>query len=313
MTRGDRGRVTIVAETVAPRLDRFLAQRLPAAIAPSRTVAARLVREGWVRVNGAPAKSSQPVDPGDVVTVEPGVAREAMGAEPEDLPLQVVYEDTDLMVIDKPAGMVVHPAAGHSSGTLVNALLARHAEWPRLGGEVRPGIVHRLDKGTSGLMLVARTDQSQRRLAADLAARRISRIYIAICHGVLREDVVIEGPIGRHPRDRKKMAVVEGGRAASTTVEVLERLRRATLVQVTLGSGRTHQVRVHLAAIGHPVVGDDTYGRGRTNEIIDRPALHAKILRFAHPGSGVQMEFSSQPPADFMAALMRLREESGSE
>ena len=293
----------VVADAPASRLDLFLAA---SGMLPSRAVATRLVRQGAVLVNGLPARASRAVITGDRVRVRmPQPADTAPLAE--DIPLRVVYEDADLMVIDKPAGMVVHPGAGQASGTLVNALLALHADWPTSGGPHRPGIVHRLDKGTSGLMLVARHDAAHRRLSSDLAERLVSRTYRAICLGRLTGDGVVDGAIGRDPRDRKRMAVVDGGRAAVTRFRALEALTGATYVEVTLGTGRTHQIRVHLAAIGHPLVGDATYGRGRGPAVIDRPALHAVRLSFRHPIGGQAMEFESPPPPDFMQALQRLR------
>lgn len=295
--------VEVVAEAAADRLDRFLAA---SGILPSRAVATRLVREGAVRVNGLPARASRSVAAGDRVSVRlPELS--AAAPEAEDIPLRVVYEDADLMVIDKPAGMVVHPGAGRSTGTLVNALLAIHSDWPTGSGPSRPGIVHRLDKGTSGLIIVARHDNAHRRLSAALAERRVSRTYLAICRGVVTGDGRVEGPIGRDPRDRKRMAVVDGGRPALTLFTTLESLQGATYLQVSLGTGRTHQIRVHLAAIGHPLVGDATYGRGGGPMVIDRPALHAWRLSFQHPIGGQPMEFEAPPPADFMQALERLR------
>ncbi|HEV3232302.1 MAG TPA: RluA family pseudouridine synthase, partial [Candidatus Dormibacteraeota bacterium] len=213
-----------------------------------------------------------------------------------------------LLVIDKPAGLVVHPGGGTRSGTLVNALLARHADWPSLGGPTRPGIVHRLDKGTSGLMLVARSELALRRLSADLAARRVSRTYLAVAAGVLADPGRIEAPIGRDPRERKRMAVVENGRPSTTTFTPLRALRDATLLEVTLGSGRTHQIRVHLAAIGHPLLGDDVYGPRAGSTLIGRPALHAHRLRFRHPATEAELEFETPAPADFAALLRALGE-----
>jgi 23S rRNA pseudouridine1911/1915/1917 synthase len=215
------------------------------------------------------------------------------------LPLRVVYEDADLVVVDKPAGMVVHPAPGHHSGTLVNALLGLGGTWSTAGGEERPGIVHRLDKGTSGLIVAARNDHAHRALAAQLSDRTLSRTYLAIVRGVIKtKSGELEGPIGRHPKERKRMAVVKGGRFARTRYEVVERKRAYTLVRCDLDTGRTHQIRVHVAAFGHPVAGDPDYGGRRASEP-SRPMLHAWRLRLEHPRTGKEMSFEAPPPADF--------------
>jgi len=285
------------------RLDRVLADLDPEL---SRSAAGRLARGGQVAVNGAPGRPSDAVRAGDVLEYEPP-ATETLEAVPEAIPLAVVHDDQDLVVIDKPAGMVVHPASGHSAGTLAHALLGLGGRWSTIGGAARPGIVHRLDKGTSGLMLAARTDPAHRALAAQLADRTLSRTYLAIVRGELSGgERVLEGPIARHPRDRLRMAVVEGGRPARTRVTPIERRGGHTLVQCDLDTGRTHQIRVHLAATGHPVAGDDLYGRRRPGDP-DRPMLHAHRLRFQHPGAGVLMTFESPPPADFTAFWERLR------
>jgi 23S rRNA pseudouridine1911/1915/1917 synthase len=219
-------------------------------------------------------------------------------AEPEAIPLEVVYEDGDLVVIDKPAGMVVHPAPGHQSGTLVHALLGRGGTWSVAGGATRPGIVHRLDKGTSGLIVVARNDQSHRALAAQLGDRSLSRTYLAIVRGRVKSDSgELEGPIGRDPKERKRMAVVSGGRYARTRYEVVERRVRHTLLRCDLDTGRTHQIRVHVAAMGHPVAGDPDYGGRELG--LSRPMLHAWRLRLRHPRTGAEMSFEAAPPADF--------------
>ena len=258
-----------------------------------------------VFVNGRQARPSEEVREGDLVEYE---RPQPVAVEPsaEPIALDVLYEDADLVVLDKPAGMVVHPAPGHRSGTLVNALLARGGEWSSSGGRPRPGIVHRLDKGTSGLMLAARSEAAHRGLAAQLADRTLSRTYLAIVGGTPSPPSgVLEGPIGRHPRDRVRMAVVEGGRPARTRYEVVERRAGHTLVRCELESGRTHQVRVHLAAFGHPVAGDELYGgrpaSGQRPALAEpaRPLLHAWRLRFRHPASGAEMSFESEPPADF--------------
>jgi len=211
-----------------------------------------------------------------------------------------VYEDEDLVVVDKPPGMVVHPAPGHQSGTLVHALLGRGGAWSATGGAARPGIVHRLDKGTSGLIVVARNDAAHRALAAQLGDRTMSRTYLAIARGRVKADAgELEGAIGRHPRERKRMAVVAGGRFARTRYAVVERRRNHTLLRCELDTGRTHQIRVHLAALGHPVAGDAEYG-GR-DAGAERPMLHAWRLRLRHPRSGAEMTFEAAPPPDFEA------------
>ncbi len=251
-----------------------------------------------VRLNGHAAQASDRVATGDVVVFavpEPHPAR----ATAESLPVRLVYEDADLVVVDKPAGMVVHPAPGHHSGTLVNALLGLGGVWSAAGGEERPGIVHRLDKGTSGLIVAARNDRAHRALAAQLSDRTLSRTYLAIVRGVIKTSAgELEGPIGRDPRERKRMAVVKGGRFARTRYEVVERKRAYTLVRCDLDTGRTHQIRVHLAAFRHPVAGDPDYGR-RIGTEPSRPMLHAWRLRLQHPRTGQEMSFEAPPPADF--------------
>jgi 23S rRNA pseudouridine1911/1915/1917 synthase len=255
-----------------------------------------------VLLNGRAARPADLVHEGDVLEYELPAAEPAPPSA-EAIPLVVVHDDADLVVVDKPAGMVVHPAPGHRSGTLVHALLGLGGTWSTLGGAARPGIVHRLDRGTSGLILAARTDTAHRSLAAQLADRSLSRTYLAVVlGGIPAEEQVLDGPIGRHPRDRLRMAVVERGRSARTRVRALERYRGHTLVLCDLETGRTHQIRVHLSALGHPVVGDDVYGRRRPGDP-DRPLLHAHRLRFRHPRTGEPMTFESAPPPDFTAFL----------
>lgn len=252
-----------------------------------------------VLVNGKPADPADRVAAGDVVEVE---VPEAYVVDPtaEQIPLEVVYEDEEIAVINKPAGMVVHPAPGHYTGTLVHALLGRGGSWSASGGSARPGIVHRLDKGTSGLMVVARNDASHRSLSAQLKDRSLSRTYLAIVRGVIKSDQGdLEGPIGRHPKERKRMAVVAGGRFARTRYAVVERRRGHTLLRCDLDTGRTHQIRVHLAAMGHPVAGDSEYGGGEAG--LERPLLHAWRLRLRHPRTGNEVSFEVAPPDDFAA------------
>ena len=278
------------------RLDRVLAELDPDL---SRSLAGRIAREGGALHNGRPARPSERVVAGDLLEYEVPEPDELEPAA-EPIPLTIVYADGDLVVVDKPPGMVVHPAAGHRTGTLVHALLGLGGPWSSVGGEARPGIVHRLDKGTSGLLIAARNDGAHRALAAQLADRRLSRTYLCVVRGEVRQDEgVLEGPIGRHPRDRLRMAVVEGGRPARTRYRVLGRRRGDTLLRCDLETGRTHQIRVHCTALGHPIVGDDLYGRRRPGEP-ERPLLHAWRLRFQHPRTGEMMEFEGPPPHDLM-------------
>lgn len=250
-----------------------------------------------VLVNGRPADPADRVAPGDVVDFEIPEAY-VVEAAAEPIQLDVVYEDPDIAIINKPAGMVVHPAPGHYTGTLVHALLGRGGDWSAVGGASRPGIVHRLDKGTSGLIVVARNDLSHRALSSQLKDRMLSRTYLAIVRGRVKTDAgELEGPIGRHPKERKRMAVVAGGRFARTRYQVVERKRTHTLLRCDLDTGRTHQIRVHLAAFGHPVAGDTEYGDREPG--LERPMLHAWRLRLRHPRTGAEMNFEAPPPDDF--------------
>jgi 23S rRNA pseudouridine1911/1915/1917 synthase len=298
------------------RLDRFLADQLQF----SRTQAARLVAAKLVSVNGAPARASRMLARGDRVTVTLPEDEPPRQLRPAAIPLALVFEDEHLAVIDKPAGLVVHPAPGHWDDTLVNALVARGTTLAG-GAAGRPGIVHRLDRDTSGLMVVAKTDLAHRRLASQIAARRVHRAYAALAWGHLeRSPTVIEAPLSRHPRDRKRMAIVAGGRAARTDAYVVARFGSADLLRLELHSGRTHQIRVHLEHVGHPVVGDPLYGGGGSRRIsgparpeaeaverlTPRQALHAAWLAFRHPVTGAPLEFRSEWPPDLRPALGRL-------
>ena len=302
---------TLTVASEAERLDRFVAERLEL----SRTRVQKLLSAGRILVDGRPGKKSETLEPGAVVRVEVPPA-EPVAIEPEDIPLDIVYEDEHLLVVDKRAGMVVHPAPGHRSGTLVNALLWHVPTLSGVGGRARPGIVHRLDRDTSGLMVVAKTDRAHRKLSDALRARRVKRFYLAAAWGHIAESpLVIDAPIGRDPKDRKRMAVVEGGRPAMTRIEVRERWERADLLHVALRTGRTHQIRVHLAHVGHPVIGDPVYGvgwerglGGPTRRWVDQLArkvqrqfLHAAELVFQHPETGELMRFRADLPADLAA------------
>jgi 23S rRNA pseudouridine1911/1915/1917 synthase len=285
------------------RLDSLVASR----IGVSRTQAATLIAQGHVRVDDRPAKAAYKPIAGEHITVDiPAPARrEIVG---EDIPLSVVYEDADLLIIDKPAGMVVHPAPGNWEGTLVHALVGRAGDRSALGGEERQGLVHRLDKDTSGLLVVARTERAHRALGAALAARRIARRYAAMCWGHLPEDqVVVDKPLARDPRNRQRMAVVAAGKPARTTFVRLAYFDSVDLLRAHLHTGRTHQIRVHLASIGHPVVGDDIYGGGGGRRLVRLAArrhfLHAAWLRFRHPTTGDLIDVRSPLPADLRQSL----------
>jgi 23S rRNA pseudouridine1911/1915/1917 synthase len=277
----------------------------------SRSAAQSLIAGGHVRVNNRPAKSGQRVHARDhvVVVIPPPRVVEAEGAGPA-VPLVVVYEDDALAVIDKPAGLVVHPAPGHPAGTLADGLRQRGTTWSQLGGGERAGIVHRLDRDTSGLLVVAKTEAAHRSLSVQLQRRTLGRVYWALVHGTFREATGrIEAPIGRDPGHRQRMAVVDGGRPAITDFTVVERMRRFTRLEVRLLTGRTHQIRVHLASIGHPIAGDAVYGR-RGDTVSSRPALHAQRLSFLHPDDGRQCEFESALPLDLVVAVATAAEMS---
>jgi 23S rRNA pseudouridine1911/1915/1917 synthase len=283
----------------------------------SRSQIQRLIEAGRVQVAGRPGKSNQAVKAGQVVTIEVPEPSPASVA-PEALPLTIVYEDSDLVVVDKPAGMVVHPAAGHDGGTLVNALLHHITDLSGIGGEKRPGIVHRLDRGTSGLMVVAKHDSSHDELARQFHDREVDKEYFALVWGTVQSGRRIDAPIGRDPVDRKKMSArARRSRAAVTRIAGAEHFGRAlTLVRVAIHTGRTHQIRVHLSAIGHPVVGDSVYGGMhrrvpgdvRAVSRLDRPFLHAARLAFKHPADGRRLEFTSELPDDLQGVLDELRE-----
>jgi 23S rRNA pseudouridine1911/1915/1917 synthase len=287
------------------RLDAFLVAHLRAY---SRSQLKGLIDSGHITVDGAPAKPALHVRRGQRIEVTISPPPPA-GITPEALPLDVVFEDDQLLVINKPPGLVVHPGAGRPGGTLANAVLARVPQMAGVGSALRPGIVHRLDKDTSGLLMVAKTPLAYRDLQSQVAARTVSRTYLALLDGVLpRDEGTIDAPIGRHPTHRVRMAVVPRGRAAVTRYQVRERFARHTLVEVQLVTGRTHQIRVHFAHLGYPVAGDPMYGRADDLRI-GRQALHAFRLRFTHPVSRRVLEFEAPLPVDLSAGIERARAE----
>ena len=301
-------RIELQAEGAGARVDAYIALQVPEL---SRSFVQKLLREGRVTVAGRVPKASYRLESGDLIVVcvpPPGPS----DVSAEDIPLAVVYEDADLLVVDKPAGMVVHPAHGHRSGTLVNALLAHCPDLAGIGGELRPGIVHRLDKDTSGLLVVAKNDAAHRELQRQFKGRLVHKTYLALTEGVISAPHgVIEAPIGRDPSQRKRMAVAtRGGREARTEYCVQEYFGQHTLVEAEPVTGRTHQIRIHLAFIGHPIAGDRVYGFRRQRLPLQRQFLHAARLAFALPGSGEPIELTSPLPDDLAGVLERLRSEA---
>jgi 23S rRNA pseudouridine1911/1915/1917 synthase len=311
-------------DQVGQRVDVFIAS----ALGVSRSTAQRLLDRGDATVNDASSSQGRRLKAGDVVQATTPEAQTTT-PQPESIELDVVYEDSDLLVINKPRGMVVHPAPGHQTGTLVNAVLAAVDDLSGIGGEVRPGIVHRLDRDTTGLLVVAKNDAAHQSLQAQIQLRTAERIYLAVVwDSPTFEKAVVDAPIGRHPGDRKKMAVVtdprQTARPANTVLTVLERFTPMTLIEAHLRTGRTHQVRVHCAHVGHPVVGDPLYGGERSlpSRGLERTyrsgveqaikglagqALHAHVLAFDHPRTGQRLRFSAEPPPDMQALLDALR------
>lgn len=307
------------AEDAGVRLDRFLAARLPEL---SRTRVQELIEVGLVRVNGAAGKGSQKLRGGERIEIEPQ-PRPAPRARAEEIPLEIVYEDKELLVVNKPAGMTVHAGAGQSSGTLVNALLGRGQALSQGADSLRPGIVHRLDKDTSGLLLVAKNDEMHARLSALFAKREISKTYLALVEGAMAgEQGRIELPIGRDPKNRVRMTArrqpAGRARAARTDWRVLARVAGCTLLEVQLHTGRTHQIRVHFSALRHPIVGDTLYGAGRREKAggkmlpkLGRYFLHAARLKFAHPRTGALVDARAPLPPELRFYLRELAADAG--
>ena len=313
-----RRHLTVEPEHDGVRLDNFLTALLPD---QSRSHIQRLIKDARVTGPSASLRASTPVRVGQVYAIEIPPAVEALPA-PEELPIRIIYEDPHLVVLDKPAGMVVHPGAGHSSGTLVNALLHHVKDLSGIGGELRPGIVHRLDRGTSGVMVVAKNDRAHQELSRQFSDREVEKEYIALVWGVVQAGRRIDAAIGRDPADRQKMSTrASRARHAVTRVTMARHYKGVSLLKVAIATGRTHQIRVHLSAIGHPIVGDPTYGglhrrtaaNLRSVQRLERPFLHAARLAFTHPADGRRLEFDSPLPLDLQAVLdeIEARESEG--
>ena len=293
-------------EDVGTRIDVFLAENMEDL---SRSGVQKLIEEGMITLNGGKTKANYKLREKDVIDVTVPEVKE-VEILPEDIPLDILYEDADVIVVNKPQGMVVHPAPGHTSGTLVNALMFHCGDdLSGINGEKRPGIVHRIDKDTSGVLMIAKNDMAHQSLAAQLAEHSITRKYNAVVYNGFNEDEgTVNKPIGRNPQDRKKMAVTEKhSRHAVTHYRVIERMEKFTLIEAQLETGGTHQIRVHMTYIGHPLLGDPVYGPKKQPVSLEGQALHARVLGFIHPRTGEYMEFEAPLPPHFEALLERLR------
>lgn len=297
----------IVVDLENMRLDAYLSKKYSDL---SRNTIQRLIEEGDVLVNNTKKKTSYKVQTGDVIEVNIPEVKET-NIKPEEIPIDIVYQDDDIIVVNKPKGLVVHPANGNPDGTLVNAIMAICKDsLSGIGGELRPGIVHRLDKDTSGLLIIAKNDKAHINMSNQIKNREVKKIYIALVKGVIGEDeATIDMPIGRSTKDRKKMAVRKDGKEAITHFKVLKRYKKYTLLEVKIDTGRTHQIRVHMSEIGHPVVGDMVYSNGKNEFGVEGQMLHAKSLDFKHPVTGEQMHLESELPQYFKDVLKRLDKE----
>ena len=299
----------IVVTDAGKRLDKLISEQLPEL---TRSAVQHLMQDGCVTIAGKPVKKNTRASAGDVITVELPEPRE-VEIEPENIPLDIVYEDEDIIVVNKPKGMVVHPAPGNWSGTLVNALMYHCGDsLSGINGEIRPGIVHRIDKDTSGLLVVAKNDRAHQSLAEQIKVHSAGRRYYAVVYGTPREQKgTVNAPIARHPVDRKKMAVISGGREAITHYEVLEQYAGYSYLTFLLETGRTHQIRVHMAHIGHPIIGDPLYGPAKDKWKLQGQCLHAGELTLTHPATGERMTFQAPLPAYFTTVLQKLRNQNG--
>lgn len=292
---------TIIVEQDNMRLDVYVAEKRKQL---SRTMIQKLIENGNIQVNGETKKLSYKVQVGDQITIDQPKVKET-DLKPQKIPIEIVYEDNDIIVVNKPKGLVVHPANGNPDGTLVNAIMAICKEsLSGIGGELRPGIVHRLDKDTSGLLIVAKNDRAHINMSNQIKNHEVRKIYIALVRGIIQEDeATIDMPIGRSTKDRKKMAVVKDGKNAVTHFKVIKRYPKYTLLEVKIDTGRTHQIRVHMAEIGHPVIGDMVYSNGKNDFGIEGQMLHAKSLDFKHPITGKQMHLEAELPEYFRNIL----------
>lgn len=306
MSENGLQRLTVSPEEAGVRIDKYLAEQLPDI---TRSYLQKLLKDGSVQMNGKPVKTSTKTAAGAVIELtipEP----EEPEILPEDIPLDILYEDSDVILINKPKDMVVHPAAGHYTGTLVNALMYHcKGDLSGINGVLRPGIVHRIDKDTTGVLIVCKNDKAHNALAEQLKEHSITRKYRAIVCGNLKEDEgTVDAPLGRHPQDRKKMAIVRTcGKRAVTHYRVLERFGNYTYIECQLETGRTHQIRVHMASLGHPLLGDEVYGRVKSPFKLEGQTLHAMVLGFIHPTTGEYMEFEAPLPEYFEKLLEKLR------
>ena len=298
----------IVKENNQKRLDSYVTDKLSKV---SRTTAQRLIEEEKILVNGKKQKASYKPEEGDVISIEIPEAKD-VELKAQDIPVPVVYEDNDIIVVNKPKGMVVHPANGNPDGTLVNAILAMCKDsLSGIGGEIRPGIVHRLDKDTSGLLIVAKNDKAHLKMSEQIKDRKVNKKYIALVRGIIKEnEATINMPIGRSTKDRKKMAVSKNGKNAVTHFKVIERFVNYTLLEVKIETGRTHQIRVHLSQIGYPIVGDAVYSNGKNEWGIEGQCLHAKSLKFKHPITGKEM-FIEAPMPEYFENIIKELEKRG--
>ena len=276
----------------------------------TRTAAQRLIEQGNILVNGEKKKTAYKVSNGDIITIEKEEPKE-IELKAQNIPIDIVYEDDDIIVVNKPKGMVVHPANGNPDGTLVNAIMAICKDsLSGIGGEIRPGIVHRLDKDTSGLLIIAKNDKAHVNMSEQIKNHEVKKTYIALVRGVVKEnEATIDMPIGRSTSDRKKMAVIKTGRNAVTHIKVLKRYNKYTLLQVNIETGRTHQIRVHLSHIGYPIVGDYTYSNGKNEFGVVGQCLHAKCLEFKHPITGAEMKLEAPLPKYFEEIIQKLDNE----